>query len=66
MPFDIFLDLGSSVVCCSVHKEDYPLEAVPLGVCCEVVQMFSELDVPSAREAVPSHKNYINFMQKSK
>lgn len=55
MTFEILPDLGSSVICCSVDEEDYPLEAVSLGVCHDVVQMFSELDVPSAREAVPHY-----------
>lgn len=55
MTFEILPDLRSSVICCSVDEEDYPLEVVSLGVRCDVVKMLPELDVPSAREAVPHY-----------
>lgn len=53
--FDEPLDLRGSVIRRSVDEKDYPFEVVPLGMCYEVVQVFSELDVPSAWEAVPHY-----------
>lgn len=47
MLFDIFLDLGCSMIGCLVDEENYSLEVVSFGVCDDVVQVFSELDVPS-------------------
>lgn len=53
--FDKPLDLRGSVIRRSVDEKDYPFEVVPLGMCYEVVQVFSELDVSSAWEAVPHY-----------
>lgn len=55
MPFEVFLDLGCFVVCCFVDEEDYSLESASFGVCHDVVEVFSELDVSSTREAVPQY-----------
>lgn len=48
MLFDVSLDMVCLVVRCFVDEEDYPPEVMPFGICYNVVQVFSELDIPSA------------------
>jgi len=55
MVFEVSLDLWCLVVRCFINEQNYFPEPMSFCIRYDVVQVFSEFDIPPTREAVPHY-----------